>query len=97
MRIHGGVRIRLDGWAEMRLENAGAHGSGMSVAESIYGAGLERLLDWVVTVNPSGRKVAEPDWSVIGRERKRKHVSLQALWDNYSAAHCSNLEDYAFS
>lgn len=64
---------------------------------SYTGAGLERLLDGVVTVNPRGRKVAEPDWSVIAREHKRKHVSLQALWDNYGAAHCSNLEDCVVS
>lgn len=75
----------------------GRMGPACQYAESIYGAGLERLLDGVVTVNPRGRKVAEPDWSVVAREHKRKHVSLQALWDNYSAAHCSNLEDYAFS
>lgn len=33
------------------------------------------------------RKVAEPDWSVVARELKRKHVTLQVLWDEYIAEH----------
>ncbi|MGY3488113.1 transposase [Bradyrhizobium sp. USDA 4011] len=36
---------------------------------------------------PGRRKVAEPDWSVIARELKRKHVTLQVLWDEYIAEH----------
>jgi len=30
-------------------------------------------------VKPRRRKVAEPDWSVIARVFKRKHVTLQVL------------------
>ena len=29
------------------------------------------------------RRVAEPDWAVLNRELKRKHVTLQILWDEY--------------
>jgi transposase len=29
------------------------------------------------------RRRAEPDWAAVNRELKRKHVSLQILWDEY--------------
>ncbi|WP_034817447.1 IS21 family transposase [Ensifer sp. BR816] len=31
------------------------------------------------------RKQAEPDWSAVARELKRKHVTLQVLWEEYIA------------
>jgi len=30
---------------------------------------------------------AEPDWQAVHREPKRKHVTLQIVWDEYIAAH----------
>ena len=30
---------------------------------------------------------AEPDWAVLHRELKRKHVTLSILWDEYIEAH----------
>ncbi len=30
---------------------------------------------------------AEPDWPAVHRELKRKHVTLQIVWDEYIAAH----------
>ena len=32
------------------------------------------------------RRRAEPDWATVHRELKRKHVTLQILWDEYIAA-----------
>src|SRR3954463_3968876 len=29
------------------------------------------------------RRRAEPDWAAVHRELKRKHVTLQILWDEY--------------
>ncbi|MDA9536982.1 integrase, partial [Bradyrhizobium sp. CCBAU 21362] len=43
------------------------------VPEAIGDAELEQLLYGVPGVQPGRRKVAEPDWSVIARELKRKH------------------------
>ncbi|WP_190242169.1 helix-turn-helix domain-containing protein [Bradyrhizobium algeriense] len=57
------------------------------VPEAISDAELEQLLYVVPGVKPGRRKVAEPDWSVIARELKRKHVTLQVLWDEYIAEH----------
>ncbi|WP_027527855.1 helix-turn-helix domain-containing protein [Bradyrhizobium sp. Ec3.3] len=56
---------------------AGA-GLAWAVPEEISDAELEQLLYGVPRVKPGRRKVAEP-WSVIGRELKRKHVTLQVL------------------
>lgn len=33
------------------------------------------------------RRRPEPDWSVVHRELKRKHVTLQVLWEEYAAEH----------
>src|SRR5216683_2799218 len=33
------------------------------------------------------RRRAEPDWGEIHRELKRKHVTLQVLWDEYIERH----------
>lgn len=33
------------------------------------------------------RRRAEPDWSALNRELKRKHVTLQILWDEYIETH----------
>ena len=36
---------------------------------------------------PGRRKLPEPDWSAVHRELKRKHVTLQVLWEEYAAQH----------
>jgi transposase len=33
------------------------------------------------------RRHAEPDWAMIHRELKRKHVTLSILWDEYIEQH----------
>jgi len=33
------------------------------------------------------RRLAEPDWATVHRELKRKHVTLQIVWDEYIARH----------
>src|SRR5438105_6005786 len=33
------------------------------------------------------RRIAEPDWAMLHREMKRKHVTLSILWDEYIEAH----------
>ncbi len=50
-------------------------------------AELERRLYGVPGVKPGRRKQPEPDWSVVARELKRKHVTLQVLWDEYITEH----------
>ncbi|EIZ77265.1 transposase [Novosphingobium sp. Rr 2-17] len=50
-------------------------------------ADLEELLYGIRGVKPGRRKLPEPDWSVVARELKRKHVTLQILWEEYRAEH----------
>jgi transposase len=33
------------------------------------------------------RRSTEPDWAILHRELKRKHVTLSILWDEYVKAH----------
>ena len=40
------------------------------------------------------RRRAEPDWAAVNRELKRKHVTLQILWDEYIDA---NPDGYRYS
>lgn len=48
---------------------------------------LEGRLYGVPGVKPGRRKLPEPDWSVLARELKRKHVTLQVLWEEYTSDH----------
>jgi len=55
---------------------------------------LEGRLYGISGVKPGRRKQPEPDWSVVARELKRKHVTLQVLWEEYYAA---NPDGYRYS
>jgi len=57
------------------------------VPPAISDTELEQRLYGVPGVKPGRRKLPEPDWSVVAREMKRKHVTLQFLWDEYIAEH----------
>ncbi|MGH6744887.1 MAG: IS21 family transposase, partial [Novosphingobium sp.] len=48
---------------------------------------LEGRLYGASGVKPGRRKLPEPDWPVVARELKRKHVTLQVLWEEYRAEH----------
>src|SRR5271157_153721 len=63
--------------------------SGLSwpVAEGLSEAELEAALYAGRGSKRGHRLRAEPDWPAIHRELKRKHVTLQIVWDEYIAAH----------
>ena len=46
-------------------------------------AALEARLFSAVGTKQGHRRRAEPDWAEVHRELKRKHVTLQILWDEY--------------
>ena len=48
---------------------------------------LEARLFTEVGTKQGHRRRAEPDWGEIHRELKRKHVTLQVLWDEYIERH----------
>ena len=55
---------------------------------------LESRLYGMPGVKPGRRKLPEPDWAVVARELKRKHVTLQILWEEY---HAANPDGYRYS
>ena len=57
------------------------------VSPEISDTDLEQRLYGIPGVKPGRRKLPEPDWSVVAREMKRKHVTLQVLWEEYIAEH----------
>src|ERR1700737_1093968 len=50
-------------------------------------AALEAQLFAVGGTKQGHRRRAEPDWVAVHRELKRKHVTLQILWDEYIERH----------
>lgn len=57
------------------------------VPTTMSDAELEASLYGLPGVKPGRLKQPEPDWSVVTRELKRKHVTLQVLWEEYIAEH----------
>ena len=50
-------------------------------------ADLEARLYGEAGTKQGHRRRAEPDWAALNRELKKKHVTLQILWDEYIEAH----------
>jgi transposase len=48
---------------------------------------LEAALYGKAGAKQGHRRHAEPDWALIHRELKRKHVTLTILWEEYAAQH----------
>lgn len=71
-----------------------ASGLSWPVPAGINDTELERHLYARTGPKPVRRKLAVPDWSVVARELKRKHVTLQVLWEEYYAA---NPDGYRYS
>ena len=69
------------------LRRFGWSGLTWPVSDEMTDTELEGRLYGVSGVKPGRRKQPEPDWSVVARELKRKHVTLQVLWEEYIAAH----------
>ena len=57
------------------------------IPSEISDTDVEQRLYGAAGVKPGRRKLLEPDWSVVAREMKRKHVTLQVLWEEYAGEH----------
>src|SRR5215210_574595 len=55
--------------------------------EAITDDGLEEALFRPAGTKQGYRRRPEPDWAQVHRELKRKHVTLQLLWDEYIEAY----------
>lgn len=56
------------------------------LAPALTDAELEERLYGKAATRQGQRRRSEPDWPAINRELKRKHVTLQIVWDEYIAA-----------
>jgi transposase len=77
----GGTTVR-----EM-LQRYEASGLAWPLPTDLTDTALEMRLYGVAATRRGHRQRAEPDWASVNRELKRKHVTLQVLWDEYIEAH----------
>ena len=73
------VRLTLQ-----RLAAAGLH---WPLPAEMTDTALEAQLFAAVGKKQGHRRCTEPDWAALHRELKRKHVTLQILWDEYIEQH----------
>ena len=73
------VRLTLQ-----RLATAGLH---WPLPAEMTDTALEAQLFAAVGKKQGHRRCTEPDWAALHRELKRKHVTLQILWDEYIEQH----------
>jgi len=69
------------------LRRAAAAGLAWPLGEEVSDAVLEAALYRAAGTKTGHRRCPEPDWPTVNRELKRKHVTLQIVWDEYIAAH----------
>jgi len=55
--------------------------------DELTDAALEEKLYGEAGTKQGSRRHAEPDWALIHRELRRKHVTLSILWEEYIAQH----------
>jgi transposase len=65
------------------LRRFAAAGLNWPLPEEMTDAVLEARLFSNAGTKQGHRRLVEPDWAAIQRELKRKHVTLQILWDEY--------------
>lgn len=69
------------------LRRAAAAGLSWPLGEEVGDAALEAALYQPAGTKTGHRRSPEPDWAVVHQEMKRKHVTLQIIWDEYIARH----------
>src|SRR5260370_733162 len=67
----------------LTLRRLAVAGLGWPLPTEMTNAALEAQLFTSVGTKQGHRRRAEPDWVALHRELKRKHVTLQILWDEY--------------
>ena len=71
----------------LTLQRLAAAGLGWPLPAEMTDTALEEQLFTAVGKKQGHRRLAEPDWAAVHRELKRKHVTLQILWDEYIERH----------
>src|SRR4249919_1825269 len=67
----------------LTLKRLTAAGLGWPLPAEMTDAALEAQLFTAAGKKQGHRRRTEPDWAAVHRELKRKHVTLQILWDEY--------------
>src|SRR4051794_20903381 len=67
----------------LTLKRLAAAELGWPLPAEMTDAALETRLFTAAGKKQGHRRRAEPDWAAVHRELKRKHVTLQILWDEY--------------
>src|SRR5690349_480233 len=67
----------------LTLKRLAAAGLDWPLPAEMTDAALEARLFTAAGKKQGHRRRAEPDWAAVHRELKRKHVTLQILWDEY--------------
>ena len=67
----------------LTLKRLAVAGLGWPLPTEMTDAVLEARLFTAAGKKQGHRRRAEPDWAALHRELKRKHVTLQILWDEY--------------
>src|SRR5689334_6588214 len=67
----------------LTLQRLAAAGLAWPLPAELTDAALEARLFTAAGKKQGHRRRTEPDWASIHRELKRKHVTLQILWDEY--------------
>jgi transposase len=67
----------------LTLKRLAAAGLGWPLSTELTDAALEAQLFTAAGKKQGHRRRTEPDWAAVHRELKRKHVTLQILWDEY--------------
>ena len=62
-------------------------GLDLAAARDVTDSELEARLYKNAGKKQGHRRSVEPDWAILHRELKRKHVTLSILWDEYIEAH----------
>jgi transposase len=71
----------------LTLKRLASAGLSWPLPAELTDAALEAQLFTAVGKKQGHRRRAEPDWALVHRELKRKHVTLQILWDEYIERH----------
>ncbi len=71
----------------LTLKRLAVAGLGWPLPAEMTDAVLEAQLFTAAGKKQGHRRRAEPDWAAVHRELKRKHVTLQILWDEYIERH----------
>jgi transposase len=67
----------------LTLKRLAAAGLSWPLPAELTDTALEAQLFTAVGKKQGHRRPGEPDWAAVHRELKRKHVTLQILWDEY--------------